>query len=333
MSNKISRRDMLKVGGATAGAAAFAAIGKPSFNIVRAQAQEEYVWLSANAHLPLFVAHDHPALMQVGQDLNVKVTIAGPDTVDIPGLVAAVEETTARKPAGMMVVGWDPSALIPAINKALQAGIPVVTVDADVPASNRLSFIGSDWTDIGVRQAQAMIAALNGKTGTVGMQGLIEQSIDQQAIAGFTATAQKAGLKVLDAQEDKGDQAEAARVAAAMIQANPDLLGIAGFDSESGPGIGLAIKEAGKIGQIFGTCVSGGAQAWQLIKSGSLAASVEQKRELFTYQGVKALHDVVHNTLKFTADDAKAGIVPIPIYYSTGTYVVNKDNVGVFLTS
>jgi len=231
----------------------------------------------------------------------------------------------------MMVVGWDPSALIPAINKAIEAGIPVITVDADVPDSKRMAFIGSDWTNIGARQAQAMLVAIGDKKGTIGMQGLIEQSIDQQAIAGFRAVMEKAGMKVLDPQQDKGNQAEAATVAAALIQANPDLLGIAGFDSESGPGIGQAIKEAGKIGQIYGSCVSGGEQAWKLIKSGALAVSVEQKRELFTYQGVKALRDVVHNTLKFTADDVKAGVVPIPIYYSTGTYLVTKDNVDVFL--
>jgi len=70
------------------------------------------------------VAHDHPALRLVGQELGVKVTIAGPNMVDIPGLVAAIEQTTARRPAGMMVVGWDPSALVPPINQAMDAGIP-----------------------------------------------------------------------------------------------------------------------------------------------------------------------------------------------------------------
>ena len=68
-------------------------------------ANEEYVWLSANANLPLFTSHDHPALRLVGEELGVKVTIAGPNSIDIPGLVAAVEETAARRPAGMMSVG------------------------------------------------------------------------------------------------------------------------------------------------------------------------------------------------------------------------------------
>ena len=75
----------------------------------------------------------------------------------------------------MMVVGWDPSALVPSIDAAVAAGIPVVCVDADVPASRRLSFIGTDWFEIGVRQAEAMVKALAGRKGRVALLGLIEQ--------------------------------------------------------------------------------------------------------------------------------------------------------------
>ena len=42
----------------------------------RGSSDEEYVWLSANANLPLFVAHDHPALRLAGETLGVKVTIS-----------------------------------------------------------------------------------------------------------------------------------------------------------------------------------------------------------------------------------------------------------------
>ena len=106
---------------------------------------------------------------------------------------------------------------------------------------------------------------------------------------------------------------------------------MAGFDSESGPGIGQAIKEADKAGQIVATCVDAEEQHLGLVKQGVLTAAVGQKRELFTYQGVKALYAVVHNTLKFTSDDQAAGVVPIPINYNTGTYTVTSENVDLFL--
>ena len=62
-----------------------------------------------------------------------------------------------------------------------------------------------------------------------------------------------------------------------------------------------------------------------------MAAAVMQKRKLFTYQGLRALFDVVHSPLRFTADDRRAGIAPIPVNYSTGTFIITRDNVDFFL--
>ena len=328
------RRDAIKVGAAAAVATIAGCEQRPSstgHRSVRGSRDEEYVWVSANANLPLFTAADHPALDQAGEELGVKVSKAGPNSIDIPSLVAAVEQTAARRPAGMMVVGWDPSALVSPINAAVEAGIPVICVDADVPASKRLSFVGTNWYDIGVQQAQVMLKALGERRGKVALLGLIEQTIDQEAFAGFRSVAVPAGLQAMEPQQDKGNQAEATRVAAAIIQGTPDLVGMAGFDSESGPGIGQAIKEAGRIGKIIGTTVQAEGQMLRFIKEGVMAAAVMQKRKLFTYQGLQALFDVVHSPLRFTTDDRRAGIAPIPVNYSTGTFVITRDNVDFFL--
>jgi ribose transport system substrate-binding protein len=337
-----TRREVIIAGAAMAGGAFLSTFVSPERRSARTanadgnsnaidRANEEYVWISANAHLPLFVAHDHPALEAAGRELGVTVTIAGPDAVDIPGLVTTVEQIAARRPAGMMVVGWNPSALIPVINKTIDAGIPVVCVDADVPDSKRLAFIGTDWYDLGVQQGEAMLTALNQKRGKIAMIGLIEQAIDQQAFAGFRSILEPAGCNVMEPIQDNGSQAEAARVTSAILQAHPDLIGIAGFDSESGPGMGVAIKEAKMAGKIIATCVEREAQQLQLIRDGVLTATIGQKRELFTYLGVKALYDYVHSPIKFSRDDAKAGISPLPVNYNTGTFVVTKDNVDYFM--
>lgn len=339
----LTRREALKLTGALASGAALGALAgceKPPASVAAGApvppgqpSNEEYVWLSAHAHLPLFVAYDHPALFQVGRELGVKVTIAGPDTLDIPQLVAAIEQTAARRPSGLMVVGWSEAALKPAIDAAVDAGIPVVCVDADVPSSKRAAFIGTDWHEIGVIQGREMLKALGGRKGKVAMIGLIDQYIDQRAFEGFRSVLVPAGLTVLEPQHDQGTPAEAARVASGILQSYPDLVGIAGFDSESGPGIGHALRESGRANRVVGTTVEAEDQVLRFIKDGILAAGIRQKRQLFTYQGVKALRDIVHATLKFTDDDRRAGIVPIPVNYSTGVFTITRANVDLFLKS
>jgi len=293
--------------------------------------QEEYVWMSCHANLPLFMAHDHPALRLAGKQLGVQVTIGGPNTSDIPSLISYIETTAARRPAGMMVVAWDPSAVVAPINKAVESGIPVVCVDTDAPESKRLSFIGTNWFDLGLRQAQAMVKALGERRGKVAMLGLTEHYIDQQAFAGFRSIAEKAGLTLMEPQNDRGDSAIAARVAATIIQATPDLVGMAGFDSESGPGMGLAIKEAGKSGQIVATCVDAEPAHLSLVREGVLTAAIGQKRELFTYFGLRVLFELNHSSLKLCADDKTAGVRPAPDVIYTGSYTVTQNNVDIFI--
>lgn len=339
----MTRREALKLTGTALGASALgmmagcekapptsSATGAGASPSAPAYPNDEYVWLSANAHLPLFTAYDHPALFQIGRELGVKVTIAGPDAVDIPQLVAAIEQTAARKPTGMMVVGWADAALAPAINRAVDNGIAVVCVDADVPSSKRMAFIGTNWRDVGIIQGKEMLKALGGKKGKVAMIGLIDQFIDQLAFDGFRSVVAPEGLEVLEPRHDSGTPAEAARVAAGILQAYPDLVGIAGFDSESGPGMGNAIKELGKTGKVVATTIEAEEQVLRFISDGIITAGIRQKRQLFTYQGVKALYDIVHTNLQFTPDDKRAGIVPIPVNYSTGLFTVTRENIDLF---
>jgi ribose transport system substrate-binding protein len=332
----VSRRSWLQTLALTGGtvlATSCAKRGEPSAASGPAAdySHEEYVWMSCHANLPLFMAHDHPALRLAGKQLGVQVTIGGPNTSDIPSLISYIETTAARRPAGMMVVAWDPSAVVAPINKAVESGIPVVCVDTDAPDSKRLSFIGTNWFDLGLRQGQAMVKTLAGRQGKVAMLGLTEHYIDQQAFAGFRSVAEKAGLTLMEPQNDRGDTAVAARVAATIIQATPDLVGMAGFDSESGPGMGLAIKEAGKAGQIVATCVDAEPAHLNLIKEGVLTAAIGQKRELFTYFGLRILFELNHSPLKLCADDKAAGIRPAPDVVYTGSYTVTRDNVDIFI--
>ena len=291
------------------------------------------MWISPHANLPLYKAHDHPALGLAAKELGVKVTITGPSTLDMSMFVNMIETTIARRPAGLLISAWDPSVVIAPIAEAFDAQIPVVTVDVDAPTSKRLTFVGTNWFDLGVRQGEAMVKALAGKKGQVALLGLTEQYIDQQAFAGFKSVIEKAGLTAMEPQHDHGDSAVAAQVASSVIQSTSDLVGIAGFDSESGPGIGTAVKETGKVGQIIVTCVDAEPVHLNLIKECVITAAIGQKRELFTYLGLKVLFGLNHSPLQFTANDRQAGIFAAPDIINTGSYTVTRENVEVFLKS
>ena len=295
--------------------------------------KEEYVWACQYNSLPLFVNNDYIGMDVVAEELGVTVRKAGPQKIDLPAFVAAIEQEIVKKPAGMMVVGWDPSLQV-GIDKAIDAGIPVVTVDADVPASKRLCFVGTDWYQLGVEQAKVAAKFIGDKKGRAALVGIAAADNNAQARDGYTATMKKLCPNVEVEQQIYDSTSNAQKVAevvANLISSKSDLIAVGGFDSTCGPGIATAIKEANKVGQIFGSCVDAEIEHLQGVKDGALVAAVGQKRHFFTYYGVKMLYDYNHSKIKFTKDDKKAAITNIPASISTGFIVATKDNVDLLI--
>lgn len=301
-----------------------------------ADAKYTYYWISNKANLPLFVQYDYVGMKRIADELGVRVIVAGPTDFDVPGFIAAVDQVCAQKPSGVSVVGgWDPS-LTESVKKCIEQGVPTVVDDGDLPDSGRLAYIGTNWTQVGVAQAKKMMEMLpNG--GKIGMMSIINAGNMREAVAGFKAYIDANGggkYTIVANEDDKGDAQEAARVTAAILAANPDIAGLAGFDSESGAGIVTALREAGKNpGDIKVTAMEQTPDFFKTAKDGWVDGIVVQNRELFIYYAVKTLHDYNTNTLKSAGLSAADGGRPVPDTIDTGVLLVTKDNVDKVLTA
>ena len=299
-------------------------------------AKYTYYWISNKANLPLFVQYDYVGMKRIAEELGVKVIVAGPTDFDVPGFIAAVDQVCAQKPSGVSVVGgWDPS-LTESVKKCMQLGVPTVVDDGDLPDSGRLAYIGTNWTQVGVAQAKKMMEMLP-DGGKLGMMSIINAGNMREAVAGFTAYIEANGggkYEIVANQDDGGDAQKAAQVTAAIMAANPDIAGLAGFDSESGAGIVTALREAGKNpGDIKVTAMEQTPDFFKTAKEGWVDGIVVQNRELFIYYAVKLLHDFNTNTLKSAGLSAADGGRPIPDTVDTGVLLVTKDNVDKVLTA
>ncbi|MEP9386390.1 substrate-binding domain-containing protein [Mesorhizobium sp. KR9-304] len=301
-----------------------------------ADAKYTYYWISNKANLPLFVQYDYVGMKRIAEELGVRVVVAGPTDFDVPGFIAAVDQVCAQKPSGVSVVGgWDPS-LTESVKKCMEQGVPTVVDDGDLPDSGRLAYIGTNWTQVGVAQAKKMMEMLpNG--GKLGMMSIINAGNMREAVAGFTAYIEANGggkYTIVANEDDGGDAQKAAQVTAAIIAANPDIAGLAGFDSESGAGIVTALREAGKNpGDIKVTAMEQTPDFFKTAKEGWVDGIVVQNRELFIYYAVKLLHDYNTNTLKSAGLGSADGGRPIPDTVDTGVLLVTKDNVDKVLTA
>lgn len=297
-----------------------------------AEEKETYIWCAALSTLPLFVNNDYIGLDLAAEELDINIRKVGPQEMDIPALVAAMEQEIAKKPDGALVAGFD-SAQGAAIDKMMEAGIPVVTCDADI-TSNRLCFVGTDWVAVGREQAKAVAPYIADKTGRAVGIGLAGGEHDVAALEEYAATLATLAPNVEVDMQIYNSETNATVVAETignLLASDDSIVAVAGFDATCGPGIAQAIKEAGKVGQVYGTCIDAELEHLQGVKDGALAAAVGQKRHFFTYYGMKMLYDVNHSKIDFTGHDKELGITNIPETISTGFIIATADNVDVLI--
>ncbi|CAN5142886.1 hypothetical protein BH23BAC1_BH23BAC1_01430 [soil metagenome] len=293
---------------------------------------EEYVMITTSVNLPMYVNHDQAAFRRWGKQTGVRISILGPSEWDVPAQVAAIEQVIGTRPAGLLINGTDPG-IASVINKAVEAGIPTVVYDSDIPNSKRHSFLGTDWYQIGRIQGETMARLINGR-GKIAYMGILGMTNMEKGFQGLLdALKNYPNIQVVGKYDDRSNVEEAARITSDLLSAHPDIAGICGFDSNSGPGIGLAIKEAGKTGKVKVTTMDTEPENLKLVKEGVIDMVLGQKRELFTWYGAQFLFDMAHNNIQISSDDEKAGIVPLPHSVNTGLLEITRENVDQFYTA
>ncbi|GAB3999178.1 sugar-binding protein [Spirosoma daeguense] len=290
---------------------------------------EEYVMVTTAVTMPMYIHHDQATFLRWGREKGVKTSILGPAEWDVPAQINVIEEVIGTRPTGLLINGTDP-AIGPVIDKAVAAGIPTVVYDSDIPNSKRHAFLGTDWYEIGQMQGKEMVRLLGGK-GKIAYMGILGLNSMEAGFRGLLDVVKKyPGIEVVGKFDDKSNVEEAARITSDLLSAHPDLAGLCGFDSNSGPGIGLAVKEAGRVGKVKVTTVDWEPEHLQLVREGVIQMLAGQKRELFTWYGAQFLYDMVHQTNKLSGNDAQAGIINVPTSVNTGLLRITKENVDAF---
>ncbi|MEQ1769882.1 MAG: substrate-binding domain-containing protein [Devosia sp.] len=301
------------------------------------RATQEYVWISNASNLPIFVEKVYPGLDAAASALNVKVRIAGPTSVDLGAFIATVDAECTAHPAGVIVVGgWD-DALAAEVDKCIEKGVPTIVTDGDLAMSKRLAYVGTNWYNLGYAHGEYQCryhqeaGLTEGKIGTI---SFIAASNFRQARQGLrdALAANCPGVTVIADEESGTNVEQVAANTAAILQGNPDLTGMVGFDSEAGPGIVRAVTEAGKQGKIIITSNEAGAEFLQTIKDGTVKMINMEKYETMVYFALLYLYSY-NNDLIRTFGLAPTAQNPLPTVTDSGLVFVTADNVDSILAA
>jgi len=290
---------------------------------------ETYVEVLALTNLPYFIDH-RLGLEFAGEELGVETKFIGPVDYDMTAMVNTMEQTIAENPAGMLIIGFD-DALRPAIDKAIEAGIPVVTLDAEVYGSKRLTFLGTGNYNAGRVGAKLLGEAIGGE-GKVALITKTGQSNLEERIQGYQDEFAEnfPGVEIVQIINDDSDSAKAADGLKAVIQRTPDLVGVGCVEAAGGVGAATAANELGVAGELKIVSMDRDDGTLKFIEDGVIHASVAQKTALMTYIGTKILYYLNHAPVPIVPDNEAAGIIPVPESVDTGTIVINQENAHFF---
>jgi ribose transport system substrate-binding protein len=296
--------------------------------------KEVFYLISANSGLPYWKTAA-AGFNKAAAQYKVTAKVDGPDSYDPQAEKDALAKAVAAKPAGILVSVADVAILQPEIDAAVAAGIPVITIDSDAAGSRRLYFIGTNNLEAGRLGGNRIAAKLGGK-GNVVVYTIAGQPNTEERLKGIKDVfATRPGIKIVDVVDIKNDP----KIAFDKTQEDMALTGdkkIDAFiclDSASGKPVSDAIKRTGATDRTL--------VAWDVnqdtldgIKAGTIDATVAQKPFTMGYVGLKMLDEVFHNPpAQLTKDFGVDSFSPYPVFVDTGTSLVDKSNVDLYIAS
>ena len=293
--------------------------------------KEVYYLVSANRSLPYWQTAES-GFNKAAAQYKVTAKVVGPANYDPQAELVELQKAVAAKPAGILISVTDVSLLQPEIDAAVEAGIPVITMDSDAAGSRRLYFIGTNNLEAGRLGGRRLIEKLGGK-GNVVFFTLAGQPNTDERIKGFKdVLSARPDIKIVDVVDTKSD------VRTAFDKAQ-EFLALTGpkkidafvcLESAGGKPVSDALKRVNATDRIL--------IAWDAdqdtldgIKAGTIDSTIAQKPYTMGYFGLKSLDETFHAPPSQLGKDFSADFFsPYPVFVDTGTTLVDKDNVDLY---
>jgi ribose transport system substrate-binding protein len=294
------------------------------------EASEKYYLVVSNTRLGYWQASS-AGMSQAGHKLGVAYSMVGPDTYDPQAEIQAFRDAVATTPSGILVSGADPVGMKDPIDAAIAKGIPVITLDSDVPTSKRLTFIGTNNYQAGLMGGRVLAERLHNKGDIVvyTMPGQI--NLDERLQGYKNIVAEHPQIKIIRVVDVKGTPSIAFDTTEELLKGKSTPDGFVCLVSTACQEVADVLdrhKVDGKV--LVGMDSDAATLTW--IQKGKIAATVAQKPFTMAYYGIIMLDNLHHYKLPNLdgnwAQDTRA---PLPTFVDTGAVLIDKSNADAFL--
>jgi len=294
-------------------------------------ADEKYFLVTVNVKIPYWQAAA-AGLIQAARELKVSAEVAGPDSYDPKAEQQEFQRIVKLKPAGILVSPADPGLMAPDIDAAVNAGIPVITMDSDSPSSKRRLFIGTNNYEAGLIGGRLAAKLLQGKGNVVVFTMPGQANLDERLNGYRFVFSDHPQIKIVDVVDIKGDPRIASdRTSAVLEKEREKVDAFICLEALAGKEVAAVVSRSQVAGKtIVAMDTDTGTLEW--IEKGVIAATVAQKPFTMGFIGLKLLDELHHHPpTRLSANWAEDPFSHIPRFVDTGVTVVDKSTVAFFI--
>ena len=281
-------------------------------------------WIPKGLNNPVFEVGRLGAIRKASElsaagPIDVEVLYAGPVNSDGAEQARVVDDVLARGVDAIAISCDDPTACIDPINRAVKAGIPVMTWDADSPQSERFTYLGLDNIKAGLAGANLLVQAMGteGKvailTGVPGAENL------ETRITGFrNGLATYPNIHIIATVVTNDDINLGVQAVEDTMQAHPDIKGwyFAGMWPLFADRGSMPLWEDAALHHGMKTIAFDALPVeLTLLRDGYLSGLLDQKNWFWGYETIQIVYDHIINKKVF------------PSFVDLGYNIITKNNV------
>jgi ribose transport system substrate-binding protein len=251
---------------------------------------------------------------------GAKLSVLAPEReINIDQQASILEDQITKRVSAIAVAPAGVSEILPLLDKAKAAGIPVIIFDTDVDWAGKLSFVGSDNREAGRLAGRHIVEALEGKGKVAVVRGILGIRTHEERLAGFReAIAGKPGIDLVTVQPANSERALGMSVTENILSTHPDLRAIFATNDQMALGAVEAIAARSLTGKVAVVGVDATREAVTAIQAGKLSADVSMHPEALGRGAAEA------------AIKAARG-EPLERRIDTGATLVTRQNAAEFL--
>jgi ribose transport system substrate-binding protein len=210
------------------------------------------------------------------KELGYEFVVAAPESEsDYAQQVQLVEDMITRGVDGIILCAINTDAIVTAVQKANEAGIPVVMFNTqnELASGEVASYVRYDQREGGAKVADYVAEVMNGKANVAIIEGLPSEHTTAR-MGGFIDRCKEKypDVKVVVSQAGDWEREKGMNAAANMLQANPDIDAFFALCDEMALGAVQAVKQAGGDQLVFG--FDGNPNAAQAVLDGDLVSTL-----------------------------------------------------------